>query len=91
MKTCKYCNNPALESFEACFRCTGSWSKGTETIEYLSSSFPGAGNAVTLGKSNSGGPGGYIPIRPYYIELFSGMRHYFETEASARKSMYWPQ
>lgn len=44
---------------------------------------------TTLGIVQTGGPCSY-PIRPFFVELPSGMRHWFETIEDARSSQYWP-
>ena len=36
------------------------------------------------------GPCGSFPACRWFVELPSGMRHYFETEDKARASAYWP-
>ncbi len=43
-----------------------------------------------LGFDSAGGPASY-PMRPFYVELSSGLRHWFESERTARNSQYWPK
>lgn len=45
---------------------------------------------VTLGVSPKISPTTY-PLRPFYLELPNGMRHWFETLQDARKSQAWPR
>ena len=40
------------------------------------------------GRVFDGGPNCY-PAAPFYVELSSGMRHYFVSENMARRSQYW--
>ena len=42
-----------------------------------------------LGYSPMNSPACY-PERPYYVELNSGLRHWFETDKQAKASQYWP-
>ena len=43
-----------------------------------------------LGLERGGGPCCY-PAAEFYVQLPSGMRHWFTTEDAARSSQYWPQ
>ena len=31
-----------------------------------------------------------FPLRPFFIQLPSGLRHHFESELQARECQYWP-
>jgi hypothetical protein len=47
------------------------------------------GETTWLGCSAEDAPASY-PLRPFYLELPSGMRHWFTSEERARASQYWP-
>ena len=47
------------------------------------------GSKIKLGICAKSGPMSY-PMRPFFVELPSGLRHWFESEPTARESQYWP-
>ena len=47
------------------------------------------GDKTRLGICAKTAPASY-PLRPFFIELPSKLRHWYESEFHARESQYWP-
>ena len=67
------------------------WHNGKPTVtdNILAITTAVNGDKTRLGICPKSGPCSY-PLRPFFVELPSGLRHWFESELTARESQYWP-